>query len=104
MFHIVGDKLNQCPRSEQAATDRLFAHAIAVLARTYVLLKTLGISFITSLGGYYQTVFCQTPTALPVKKQKFCACCSPPPGKCMSYVLLPVLPYQHKGRGSLAGF
>lgn len=74
MFHIVGDKLNECPRSEQAAMDRLFARAIAVLARTYVLLKTLGISFITSLGGYYQTVFCQTPTALPVKKQKFCAC------------------------------
>ena len=57
MLRVVGDELNQWPRSEQAATDRLFDCVIAVLAGTYTLLKTLGISFTTSLAGHCQTLF-----------------------------------------------
>lgn len=36
------DQQNQCPGSEEAAADRVFACAIALLGGAWALLKTLG--------------------------------------------------------------
>lgn len=103
--HIVGYQLHRCPRSEQASTDRCIACTVAILARSHMLLKTPGISVATSSGSCCQPLFSVGLVLLCLWRDRNSApACSPPPGKCISYVLFKYFPITVKEEAPLLLF
>ena len=105
MEHIVGYQLHQCPRSEQASTDRCIACTVAILARTHMLPKTLGISVATSLGSCCQPLFSVGRVLLCLwGDRKLCTCLFTTSRKMHKLCSLQVFPHHRKGGGYLSVF
>lgn len=84
------------PKVWTGCNRHFFPRAVTVPARTFALVKSLGISFTTSLGNCHPT---SVTTSLLWRSRNSVPGCLPPPREHMSYVLYPV----YKGRGSMAG-